>query len=172
MASYLESYGEAEERSAKRARMMKLFFGSLLVGTIAAFVLISMFRNYAEERQVGTFVDLLKKQDYHSAYAMWGCSDANPCRDYSFEKFQADWGPNSPHANASLASVRDGDTCGTGVMVPVDFKGLEQVPLWVDRGTKTIGFSPDPECRKKHWHFRAFFRSLFNKSSIIYPLAR
>ena len=162
MAGYLETYGEAEERSAKKTRMVKLFFVSLGVGSVLAFLLLTFFKNYSEEQRVKAFVDTLKKQDYRAAYAMWGCTEATPCRDYSFDKFQDDWGPKSAHADASLAQVGDGDTCGTGVMVPVDYKGAEQVQLWIERGTKTIGFSPDPECRKRRWRFGAFFKSLFH----------
>lgn len=164
MAGYLESYGEAEERSAKKARMAKLFFVSLAGGVVLGFILLTLFKNYSEEQRVKAFVDTLKKQDYRAAYAMWGCTEATPCRDYSFETFQGDWGPKSPHANASLASVGEGDTCGTGVMVPVDFKGGEQVQLWIERGTQAIGFSPDPECKKRRWRFRAFFKTLFSKA--------
>lgn len=167
MASYLEEYGQAERQHQKRVQIFKWSAGLILFGALSGFILYSVFQNYSEEQQVKHFVELLRKKDFQSAYKMWGCTDATPCRDYSFDKFMEDWGPSSPHADAVGAKVEDGDSCGTGVVVPVDFKGTEPVPLWVERGNKVIGFSPDPECRKRRWQFRRFFRSLFNKQSFL-----
>lgn len=168
MASYLEEYGAAEQRHAHRLRLFKWAVGIVLASSFTGFILYLLFQNYAQERQIKTFVQHLSDKDYAGAYRMWGCTDATPCRDYSMKQFLDDWGPASPHADAATAQVRSGDSCGTGVVVPVDFKGAEQVPLWVERGSNTIGFSPDPECRKRHWRFREFFRSLFHKQSLLY----
>ncbi len=163
MAGYLEAYGAAEQQHAKRVKSIKWTAGSLAVLLVLGAILFSVFRNFAEERQVKAFVELLKNKDYQSAYRMWGCTDATPCRDYAYTRFLEDWGPSSPHADAANAKIGDGDTCGTGVVVPLDFKGTEEVPLWVERANKTIGFSPDPECRKKRLHITAFLRSVFKK---------
>ena len=130
-------------------------------------VVYEVFKNYSEEREVQAFVDRLRDKNYQGAYEMWGCTALTPCRDYSFDKFMEDWGPQSPHANASSARIGSSDTCGTGVVIPVNFKGTDPVPLWIDRGTRTIGFSPDPECQKRRWRFGAFFRSLFHKESLL-----
>jgi hypothetical protein len=165
MASYLEEYGAGEEQHAKRLRVFKWSAVALVAVAVSGFVLYEVFQNYSEEREVQTFVDKLKSKDYQGAYAMWGCTQQTPCRDYSFDKFMEDWGPSSSHANAATARVGGSDTCGTGVVIPVDFKGAEAVPLWIDRGSKTIGFSPDPECQKRRWRFREFFRSLFHRES-------
>lgn len=165
MASYLEEYGAGEEQRAKRLRIFKWTAVTLLVCALAGFVLYEVFQNYSEEHEVQAFMDRLKSRDYQAAYQMWGCTPQTPCRDYSFDKFLEDWGPNSPHANAATARVGGSDTCGTGVVIPVEFKGAEPVPLWIDRGSRTIGFSPDPECQKRRWRFREFFRSLFHKES-------
>jgi hypothetical protein len=163
--SYLEAYGEAEQRRARRRANLKWSVVILVSAGILGLTLFSIFENYGEEQQVKAFVERLKAKDYQAAYRMWGCTETTPCRDYSFQKFMDDWGPGSPHANAATAEAGSGDTCGTGVVIAVDFKGSEQVPLWIDRTTRTIGFSPDPECRKKRWHFREFFRNLFPRQS-------
>jgi hypothetical protein len=165
MASYLEAYGAGEEQHAKRLRIIKWTAILVVVCAVAGLVLYEAFKNYSEEHEIQAFVDRLKSKDYQGAYAMWGCTAQTPCRDYSFEKFLEDWGPQSPHANAAAARVGGSDTCGTGVVIPVNFKGSEAVPLWIDRGSRTIGFSPDPECQKKRWRFGEFFRSLFHKDS-------
>ena len=97
------------------------------------FVLYSVLQNHSEERQIQAFLDRLKAKDYQGAYRMWGCTEATPCRDYSLQRFMDDWGPASPHGDAAHAQVGGGDSCGTGVVVPVDFKKGEHVPLWVER---------------------------------------
>ncbi len=71
------------------------------------------------------------------------------------------------HAQATTGRVEAGDSCGTGVVVPVDLKSAEPVSLWGRRGTKILGFSPDSECRKGSWHIREFFQSLFGKQPAI-----
>lgn len=167
MASYLEEYGAAEVKHERRIRIVKWAAGLLVLFLVSAFTLYSIFQNYSEEQQVKAFVEHLKNKDYQGAYRMWGCTEATPCRDYNFQRFMEDWGPSSPHANAAVAQIGSGDTCGTGVVVPVDFKGSEQVPLWVERNSKILSFSPDPECRKRRWRLREFFRSLFNKQSFL-----
>jgi hypothetical protein len=163
MASYLEDYGAGEERHARRVRLIK---GTALAATILLVIggLIYVgLKNRTEKRQVSAFLEALRKRDYPSAYRMWGCTEATPCRDYSFNRFLQDWGPGSPRADAASAHAGEGESCGTGVVFPVDFAGAEPVALWVERGSRVIGFSPDPECRKRRWHFREFFRSLFGK---------
>ncbi len=165
MASYLEAYGEGEEQHAKRLRIFKWIVIAVVLTAVSGFVLYEIFQNYSEEHEVQAFLERLKNKDYQGAYAMWGCTAQTPCRDYAFEKFLEDWGPNSPHANIAAAKIGSSDTCGTGVVIPIDFKGTEAVPLWIDRGSKIIGFSPDPECQKRRWRFREFFHSLFHKES-------
>jgi hypothetical protein len=163
MASYLEDYGAGEERRVRRVRLMKraaLIAGVLIV---VALILYIGLKNRTEKRQVSAFLEALRKRDYQSAYVMWGCTPATPCRDYSFDRFLQDWGPSSARANAASAHAGEGESCGTGVVFPVEFAGAEPVALWVERGSRVIGFSPDPECRKRRWHFREFIRSLSGK---------
>lgn len=167
MAGYLDTYGEVEEKRVRQLRILKWSASTLVILAILGFVLYSVLQNRSEERQIQAFLDRLKAKDYQGAYRMWGCTEATPCRDYSLQRFMDDWGPASEHGDAANARVGGGDSCGTGVVVPVDFKKGEPVPLWVERGNKTIGFSPDPECRKRRWHFKEFFHSLFNKSSFL-----
>ncbi|MBV8821020.1 MAG: hypothetical protein JO022_21860 [Acidobacteriaceae bacterium] len=164
MAGYLEAYGEAEQKHARNIRTLKWTAAIVCAVLIIGLILFSTFHNYREERQVRAFIDLLKNKDFQSAYHMWGCTDATPCRDYNFKRFMDDWGPNSPHADAAAAKIDTADSCGTGVVIPVEFQGTEAVPLWVERDNQIIGFSPDPECRKRRLHIREFFSNLFHKS--------
>jgi hypothetical protein len=163
MSSYLEDYGTSEERRAKRTRLIKLwsisFFSTVLVGL----VFYAVFKNHSEQQQAKAFVASLIAQDYQSAYRMWGCTDANPCRDYPFSRFMDDWGPKSTHADESSAHIGLSQSCGSGVVIRLDYKNAQQpVPLWVERKTKQISYAPWPECPGRHLHVGAWLRSLFN----------
>ncbi len=51
--------------------------------------------------------------------------------------------PDDPAA----ASIGLSQSCGTGVVVRLDYKGAQDsVPLWVERDSETISFAPWPEC--------------------------
>jgi len=167
MSSYLEAYGAAEERRTGRLRIVRNI--AILIGSavVIGLILFFVFRNHSEEQQVKSFIRLLQARDYAGAYRLWGCSDVHPCKDYPFSKFQDDWGPSSPHPDQSSAQIGLSQSCGSGVVLRVDYKSAEEaVPLWVERSTQVISFAPWAECPgTRHWRFGAFFRSLFGKSS-------
>jgi hypothetical protein len=163
MGSYLEAYGSQESQRAKRAHAIKIgsliALGVVVVGLIAFF----SFRNFREENEIKSFLQLLRTQQYQDAYRMWGCTEVHPCPGYSFPAFRDDWGAASPHANAAAANIGDVEACGNGVLVRVDYPGAEPVPLFVERGSKIIGFAPWKECPGPRWRFGAFFKSLVGK---------
>jgi hypothetical protein len=82
----------------------------------------------------------LATHDYKAAYALWGCTDANPCRDYPMTSFLQDWGP--PAVSVSRFEVLNGDSCGSGVIVDVDAGPAGDKKLWVERDSLVIGFTP------------------------------
>ena len=93
---------------------------------------------------------------------MWGCTDSHPCPGYPFTKFQEDWGPKSEHADAAVAHIGLSQSCGTGVLIRLDYKAAEEpVSLWVERDSGTISFAPWPECPGRHLHFGAWLKSVF-----------
>jgi hypothetical protein len=163
MSSYLEEYGAGEEQRARRRKRIKRGSIAAVLLLIVAVVVYAVFKNYPEQRQVNAFVETLRKQDYQAAYRMFGCTETTPCRDYSFPKFMDDWGPKSRHADASSAHIGLSQSCGTGVILRVDYQGAEPVPLWVERNTHVVSFAPWPECPGRHLHIGAFLRSLFNR---------
>ncbi len=58
--------------------------------------------------------------------------------------FMQDWGPG--RANVSNFRITRSRSCGSGVILTVDFgKGREE-KLWVQRDDLTIGFSPLQGC--------------------------
>jgi hypothetical protein len=139
---YLDHYGEGEERREKRIKRIVI---SALILLIAGSVLYYVFKNYREERQVKRFYALLAAHDYTAAYRMWGCTETSPCRDYSFDRFMRDWGPESNNANPSAVKIVKSRSCGSGVIITARI-GEHEEKLWVQRGDTIVGFSPWPAC--------------------------
>jgi hypothetical protein len=162
MSSYLEAYGAAEQHRARVVGLLKkcsIILAGLLV---AGLILYAIFKNHSEERQARNFLGLLGTHNYSAAYAMWGCSENHPCPQYTFPKFLEDWGPKSAHASdPAAASIGLSQSCGSGVVIRLDYKGSDPDPLWVERDTGVISFAPWPECPGRHLHFGAWLKSLF-----------
>jgi hypothetical protein len=161
MAGYLDNYGAGDERREKRNRWLLILGGAALVLLFFWFVLFvwdkteilraqsvarlaQILRNHKEEARVKQFLTL-RRQDPKAAYAMWGCTDAKPCKDYAFPEFLKDWGPDSARNRPSSAIVRS-RSCGNGVIVTVASDQGQEDALWVQRADLTIGFSPFPIC--------------------------
>ncbi len=162
MSSYLEAYGAAEQHRARVFAILKISSIVLASALVLGLILYGIFKNYSEEQRAKTFLGLLTAHNYSAAYAMWGCTDTHPCRDYPYAKFQEDWGPKSEHANEAAAKVGQSQSCGSGVVIQVNYKANEEpVSLWVERNTGIISFAPWPECPGRHLHFRAWLKSVF-----------
>ena len=141
MAGYLDNFGVAD---AKRENIRKKIFYTVLGLLIVSVTMYFLFRNYREEKQLTIFYDLLREQKYQTAYEMWGCTEKTPCRDYSFARFQEDWGSKSKHADLKTMKVVEKRSCDSGIIQTVNFGGNEEVRLWVERSDRTIGFAPSP----------------------------
>ena len=143
MAGYLDQYGAGEERRGKIIRNVVIAVVALVaVGGALYF----NFHNYREEQQVKQFMSLLAGKDYKAAYALFGCTDAKPCRYYPIDKFMEDWGPTSGHSGFDSARITRSRSCGSGVLLTVDYGSNQQEKLWVERGDKSIGFPPVQGC--------------------------
>src|SRR5215471_3746034 len=126
MSGYLDQYGAGDERREKRSRWL------IIAGGIAFAVLVTWWflyrwdkseivreahvarrvqklRNHRQEAEVRQFLDLLRSQQYEAAYRVWG-----PSKDYPFDKFMEDWGPQNRGKLSSFDIVRS-RTCGSGV---------------------------------------------------------
>jgi hypothetical protein len=148
MAGYLERYGAGEEQ---RERLIKRILLSVAVVAAVGGSLYFLLRNYRETQQAKLFFELLRAKDYQTAYKLWGCKNPGDqaCHDYTFDNFMDDWGPKSPHANLSSLDFGRVRGCSTGVIITVDFGNNNEDLLWVDRGTKVIGFAPWPVCNPR-----------------------
>ena len=138
MPGYLEGYGEGEERRGKIIRWTAL---AVLIIAVLAGALYFILRDRSEKKRVEAFFDDLKRKDYTSAYELWGCSQAHPCPQYAFNKFMEDWGAQGQRNLSSFEVVRS-RTCGSGVVVTVEFQKGAEESLWVQKTDRTIGFSP------------------------------
>lgn len=167
MSAFLDQYGVDD---AQRERRIKLIIVLAAAALVVSGILYLALRDISEKRQVARFLELLRKKDYEAAYALWGCTAQQPCRDYPMNKFLEDWGPNSPHADAAGARLERKEPCGTrvidlwihaitskfttpstcscatGIIRTVVFANGEQVDLWVERKDNMIGFAPWPVC--------------------------
>jgi hypothetical protein len=143
MPGYFDQYGAGDERRIKIIRTVAISLVSLLVG---GGVLFFVFHNYREERQVKQFFASLASHDYKAAYALFGCTDVRPCPQYPAEKFMEDWGPGSGRSDLSNFRISKSRSCGSGVIMTVDFGRNHQDKLWVERQDMSIGFSPFPGC--------------------------
>jgi hypothetical protein len=164
MASYLEEYGAAEQHRARTIGIIKTSSIVLGCALLVGLILYGAFKNHSEEQRAKTFLGLLSAGNYPAAYAMWGCTDSRPCPEYPFTKFQEDWGPKSEHADAAVAHIGLSQSCGTGVLIRLDYKAAQEpVALWVERDSGTVSFAPWPECPGRHLHFGAWLKSVFGR---------
>ena len=162
MSSYLEAYGASEEHRARRIRLLKISSIMLGCALVAGLALYAVLKNRGEEQQARLFVQLLSDHNYSAAYRLWGCTSTTPCPNYPIGKFMDDWGPQSPHADQSSVEIGLSQSCGSGVVIRLDYKGSEEpVQLWVEHVSKTISFAPWQECPGRHLHVGAWLRSIF-----------
>jgi len=162
MPGYLDQYGAGDEQREKRNKLLFIGGGAVLVLLFLWFFffvwdkteivraepvarLAQVLRNHRQEGRVKAFVGLVQHQDYQAAYAMWGCTEAKPCKDYPLTSFMQDWGPGGTR-NLNSFAIPKSRSCGTGVIVTVDFGRGQKDALWVQRSDLTIGFSPFPDC--------------------------
>jgi len=141
MSGYLDNYGAADAKREKTLHGI-LKWGGLTLATVLVvwFVFHFVIPNGSERAQVKQFFQLLEARDYKQAYAMWGCTDAKPCRSYPVASFMQDWGPEA--APVTSVDVLDGESCGSGVIVDVDTGKAGDRKLWVERKSGILGSLP------------------------------
>jgi hypothetical protein len=159
MAGYLEEYGVED---TQRNRLIKRGLLALLAVVVVGLALFLFFRNFQERRVANAFLDAIRAKDYQRAHNIWGCTAANPCRDYKMDRFMQDWGPNGEYAKASEGRYSIEDACGPGVVFTLEIPGVEAVGIYVNRADKTMSFAPWPRCPGRHLHLWEFIKSRFS----------
>jgi hypothetical protein len=142
MPGYLDQYGAGVDR---RIRIIKTAVISALAALVAAALLTFIFYNYRQEQQAKRFFDRLAARDYQGAYSFWVRTEQDR-KGYPLDAFLRDWGPESGHADVSGYRIAKSRSCGSGVILTVNFDKGSEEKLWVQRDGLTIGFSPMPGC--------------------------
>ncbi len=155
MAGYLDNYGAGDDTRSRIVKKAALYTVIAAVVVLAAFL---FFHNRTETNRVREFLSQIRSQNYQQAYQMWGCTPQTPCRDYAFQKFMEDWGPQGRYPDPNATRLTTVDSCGTGVVVTIEYPNAEPFGLYVDRQKKDIGFAPWPRCPGRHWHFWEFIQ--------------
>jgi hypothetical protein len=153
MAGFLDQYGAGDERREKRNRWLFITGGVVLSALVLWWFLygwdkseivreshvarlVQKLRHHSQENEIRQFLELLKNHQYDAAYKVWGAN-----KDYPFNKFMEDWGPQSQRNLNTFEIVRS-RSCGSGVVITVEFQGNGEESLWVQKTDQTIGFSP------------------------------
>ena len=136
---YFDEYGRDD---ARRERFIKILVALLLISLALWLIYYVFFRNWREEFQARRFLTAVQSGDYQDAYSYWGCSVEDPCRLYPYDEFLEDWGPDSP-----LGKVEDFDLGRSyeqmsGVIITLEINGQAHPNLWVEKESRTVGFSP------------------------------
>jgi len=160
MSGFLDSnYGVDDARRERRTKTIVL---GILLSLLAAVVLYFSVRNRGEEQALHKFLQQLNSKDYQGAYTTWGCTQDTPCKGYSPERFNEDWGPSGMYKNIAEAKIQNEDVCGNQVVFTIAIPNTEPFGLMVDSGSKTIGFAPWVRCPGRHWQVWEFLKSRFS----------
>ena len=100
--------------------------------------LVQKLRHHRQETEVRQFLELVRNRQYDAAYKLWG-----PNKDYPFDKFMEDWGSQRSIGSFEITHSR---SCGSGVLLTVDYGKNQQEKLWVERQDMSIGFPPVQGC--------------------------
>src|SRR5437764_6854254 len=134
MAGYLDQYGAGDARREKIIKSLAISLVTLVVLGAIGFV---VFHNFRQERQVKRFFELLQARDYQGAYSLWVHND-NDRRGYPYTSFMQDWGPQSGHPDVTNFHISRSRSCGSGVILTVNFGNNQEEKLWVQRDDLTI----------------------------------
>lgn len=142
---------EAKPYDAAKARRRRLLISGIITAILVIVFFAWWFRYWPEEHRVDLFFDALQAHNYEQAYSIW-MNDPNwkqhpdKYSRYTYGQFYLDWGPGgewglikSHHVDGS--AVPRGGSSGVVVVVTVNDRA-EKARVWVEKGDKTLHFSP------------------------------
>jgi hypothetical protein len=139
MSSYLAAYGEGEQRQAKLFKIAAIVIPLALVLGVAGYF---FFRHYPQRSQLSGFVDDIQAGRLEAAYARWGCTKANPCRDYKWENFLRDFGPQGDYKDLPSLKISEKWSCESGILRGFDAGPNRELILFVANENSHISFAP------------------------------
>jgi hypothetical protein len=139
MGSYLAEYGAGDEWKAKIFRWAAIGVPTLLLAAIASHF---FFRHYPQRAQLDAFLNDLRTGDLARAYQRWGCSKSNPCRDYSWDRFVADFGPQGQLKDLPQAKTIQKLSCTGGIIRAFDAGPDHEVVFYVSKPDSVISYAP------------------------------
>lgn len=139
---------DAPRYDARKARIRR----NIIVGVIVAIPFVAFFTwywwNWPEEHRVDLFFQAVEAKDYPKAFGIWNADpdwQQHPDRYklYPYGQFESDWGPSGEYGVITRAKILVSKQYGSGVVIGVRVNGdMKTLFLWVERKSKTIGFSP------------------------------
>jgi hypothetical protein len=141
---------EAKQYDPAKERRKRIIIVSGIVLVIVLAIFGWRFRHWPYEHRVNQFFDALQQKNYEGAYSIW-MNDAHwkqhpqKYKNYDFHEFYIDWGPGGDwgliNSHKVIGSVAPPN--GSGVVVAVEVNGrTEKANIWVEKGEKTLTFSP------------------------------
>jgi hypothetical protein len=138
-----QQYDEARSR-----RRTKLIITGVIALLILAWVAFH-FRNYPERRAADKFLTDLQQNNPEGAYGVWVQDPQwkqHPAKysNYTYGDFYRDWGPAGDWGIIKSHRIDCSLSSGSGVVVQATVNGrAEHTYVWVDKGDKTLHFSPN-----------------------------
>ena len=139
---------DAPQYDARKARTRR----RIAIGVLIAIPFIAFFTwfwwNWPEQHRVNQFFHAIEAKNYSRAFAIWNHDphwQEHPDKyaTYPLKEFMSDWGPSSEYGVITSAKVVVTKEYGTGVVIGVRINhNPKTLFLWVERRSKTLGFSP------------------------------
>ena len=139
---------DAPRYDPRKARIRR----NIIIGVIIAIPVIAFFTwyswNWPEEHRVNKFFHAVEVKDFPRAFGIWNSDPhwqqhPDQYKTYTYQAFMSDWGPSGEYGVITNAKVLVSLQRGNGVIIGVRVNdNPKTLFLFVERKTKTIGFSP------------------------------
>ncbi|MGO8720154.1 MAG: hypothetical protein ACLQMO_13195 [Acidobacteriaceae bacterium] len=139
---------DAPRYDARKVRIRR----NIIIGVLIAIPFVAFFTwywwNWPEEHRVNQFFHAIEAKNYSQAFALWNSDpDWQQHSDrytvYPYKQFVSDWGPSGDYGLIAKAKIVVTKEYGSGVVIGVRVNNSPKTLfLWVERKSKTIGFSP------------------------------
>ncbi len=139
---------DAPAYDPSRARRRKSILIASLVACVVIAGLLFYFWNWPQEHRVNQFFSTIEGGDMPKAFGIWNHDSdwqkhPQQYASYSYGRFETDWGHASDWGDIKTHKITMSKTVGSGVVVGIELNGQKTpIFLWVQRSSKTLGFSP------------------------------